>query len=50
MDWQKMARLLKAIYRFTSMLSKIPKSFYTEIKTILTFTWKHERSKKQKQS
>ena len=39
----KMSILLKLIYRFTSILSKIPVAFFTETeRTILLLAWNHK--------
>ena len=45
MDWKnivKMTILLKAIYRFSAVLIKIPVTFFTE-QIILIFVWKYQK-------
>jgi hypothetical protein len=43
-----MTVLLKAIYMFSSIPTKIPVTLITEIeKSTLKFTWKHKRSDRQ---
>ena len=38
-----MTTLPKGIYRFTSMLIKLPMVYFTEIEKFLQFVWKHKR-------